>query len=1347
MVTRRKTTATAVSAVSLLLLLLAGLATHDTVVDGAFHDGIAGSSLRFNNHLGGGQQQQQQQQQQRPRWSKSDHNEQQSRNLQSATGSTSAKETCEAAKAKEEADIAPGGGTSKCICEESVLDDRYKEFLDLNDVPVVFELTCVDERCSYCSPSGETCDQFSYGALFEEITVREGTLIQDIVSQVGYFETNQYIVGRPEAVVYTEYTDPNMPGSHACSMEIDGLGCAVCEYINCVGDETTISDENGGNGNEINIFYGLNVVCSNILIGDGAGGYIAANDFETCDQDQIDGLGDSQGVFEMYDPDYGQCYTAVEGCDRDKIELEQNNYYACDCLQGNLSTDGVSPFLENVQLQCEKTADDQSEFCGNLQKDAITRTYSSYVTETSTRSIMLMSGSTVTIEEFACQTTAGASDGCSECRASIDGQECSSCDMEVCERKGTGTTAPKISCGNASENIEDSKIIDLCVPESSSGTPFDAFAQCSYGEASRVPIVDAPQVSNIAVDTIPSPTAAPKPPTPVSLMACREKQNEFLQRINYIDQEVMTCECYLINEDGDSDEGTLLECTTNGGGCGTINGGSVCNARYGDERESGNGACFREELVQGFLGDGNKTPLTRTTTYTHGTALGNSLIGRTLVLTEYGNGNEGCQLLVDGDACNSCQLQNCVEDGIGIRPIVDCSNIVDDPSFRLDTCQAFSSYEDGLLLRLTAGASSDQTNLDSDFRVCSEEFASLPSNNAFEKVNFPVDPSLPSACTKAQPIVLPTQQDNPISATRDITNPNSNVGLVSFVSSTKGLSLPETNTEPESCAGEGVDSPGLWYSLVGSGKGIHASVCRDVTDFEARISIYEGSCADNTDGTSLSCVAGTSPLDDVDSDGSPCNVHWIAEAGKSYYLRVHGSTSSQTGTFNLFLETLADDVTKSCSDENNDLDQACLSCEKSLTTRVQQRSDPNEVNCQCIENPGTGGYHLTCVDTSCLKCNPGQDTCGFGTYELEIKRKGDTPLGSYESFYFMNKAEGTQASEISSIQTTECLEIRDPYQQCMMALEETMAADDTMILCECRGTSEEGDYMLLCSIYDSYEYCASDGSSSERDDDGVVCASSILFGQSISQYGSVTKDFRKYDLQTEGSEKSSIVVERRESECFVSINEEACSKCEIVQSCVNNSQSDDILNIATAVGSDMTVFTDLSVDCSNLLEGEGATATFECGSVGEGSDNNLLSILAGSVSPPTETALMLDQDSNNYNTIVDESDPQTIPPEAFPPTMPPITKPTPPPIEPVAPSMAPAPSSVVNTIPLATSPPASNTFVLDNGNATDNTNAPESTDETVPEGEEDSSAGRLAENRSIAYVASTMAFAFVFLFI
>ncbi len=1181
-------------------LLLAGVA------EGAFHDGISGSSLRFEKN-----------------WNQRE--QQQSRNLQSFTGSTSAKDSCLAAKRKEESDLAPGGGVSSCKCELSELDERYADFINMADQPVVWELMCVDQRCSYCSADGSTCDRFSYGALFEEVLVQNGANVQNAVLQVAYFETNQYIIGRPEAVVYTEYNDPDAPGSHGCSMAIDGLECAVCEYIDCMDSSQTTRD-----AGEIDLYYGLNVVCSNILLGDGEGGYLPASDFETCDTAQIEALGQTQGAFEMYDPDYGECYTSMEACNRDKAEMEQNAYYDCACVDGELQ--GVSPFLENIMLQCVLASGallEGAEICETLQRDDIKRTFSSYAKETNTRTITLDTGSVLEIEEFDCLLTRGFNDGCSSCKASVDGVECDVCEMTECAG-GTEVEAslvPSITCGNA---IGDSKI-NFCEAESAKGTPFEAFAECGFG-TSKVPVIKQPDEPSKDL------------PPPLSFIACSEQKKAFLQRTdNFIDSQVLTCECYLIDEEGIVDSGTLFECTSTEGTC---EAGSVCNADYEGNESKDKGTCFREELVEGFLPDGSRTPMTRTSTYTHGTDQGTSMVGRTLVLTEYGNGSQSCQLLVDGEACNSCTLENCGE-GVGMRPLVDCSNV--DASFALDTCDAFKSYEGGFLARLVSGATSTDGSVSSvnDFGICRDATPQADSEILIDHA------SLPKVCEQAQPIVLPTIQDDPIHRSVDLTNPNANFGFVSFVSSTKGLSLPdgELSSVQSTCENQGEEgsdytkSPGLWYSLVGTGKGVRASVCRESTDFDARISIYQGSC------DAMDCAV--SALMEGSFFKESCDVHWIAEEGATYYLRVHGTSESETGTFNLFLEALDPEVTDNCYyDEVAEFSKACLSCSKAMSARIQQfENDPAEIDCQCIENPGSGGYHLTCVDLSCLKCNPRHEVCGFDTFEQEIRQSGDSPFGSYESFYFMNKAEGTQANEIVSVQNTDCLEILDPYQQCMMAKEELMAkeeyaaeGDDSPILCECRQTSPEGNHMLICSLYDSYEYCVDDN----------LCADTVLFGQKVSQYGSITSEFRNYILKADDSEETSITVERQADMCVATINGEVCSKCDLLDTCVGNRREEDALDIA-ATGVDAAVFTDVSIDCSNLVtEGEGTTAVFECGSVAEGDNNNLLSILAATVVPAKGE--------------VGNTKDQTIPPDAFPPTMPPVTRPTSPPVDP--PSMS-----------------------------------------------------------------------------
>ncbi|VEU41113.1 unnamed protein product [Pseudo-nitzschia multistriata] len=1173
---------------------------------------IGGSGLRRNHGSSGATT---------GKWSKAEQEQRRSRTLQSLTGSSSAKDSCNAAKAREEADIAPSGGTSSCKCEQSVLDERYAAFIDPANQPIVYRLECLDQRCSYCSPDGQTCDRFSYGAIFEEIQYRDGVAIKNGVTQVAYFETNQYVVGRPEAVVYTEYNDPSANGNHGCSMQIDGLECALCEYIECPS-----GDEDGDDS-----FYGLNVICSNIKIGDGTGNLVPANDFQTCDPGQLEAIGATQGVFEMYDPDYGQCYTSVEGCDRDTLELEQTGYYECSCKNGDLLTDGTSPFLQNVGLECTTEGlsntlvlggdTETDELCRSLTSDTITRTYSSYVEEDSVRTIEHKDGTVVSIRKWDCQNTGGTSERCGKCEATINGSACNSCTMNACELGAEdGVQAASIDCSNSDPGLGK---IDLCLRATLAGNVFEPFGVCGFGSAKKVE------------EVLPPPTEAPVAPVanipePVSLLACNEKRLALLNRGHSIDNDYMVCECLEIDETSAIDSGTLLSCTTNGGSCGTTNGGSVCNAAYGTNEE--NGACFREELVQGFLPDGNLTPLTRTTTYTHGTALGNTLIGRTMALTEY-DANR-CDLAVDGVTCASCELRECSDPGVGLRPLVDCSNIIDHPIFYLDTCDKFPGYNEGLILRLAAGANGE-ANDKTNFNTCSKEtLGEGPDSGAA------VDPSLPTTCQGAQPIVLPEMKLDPKLAR---SSSNDNFSIVSFVSSTVGLA--PLSPPIESCANSGggasEDSPSLWYSLVGSGKGIRASVCRDPTNFDAVISVYAASSCDD-----LVCVSGSASEESTGETGSSCDTHWVAEEGTTYYIRVHGSSSAETGSFNLFLETLTNDVTELCSDENSEgtVDEACVACSKERANRIAMFDDPNDVDCRCIENDGTGGFHLTCVYVSCLKCNPRQDRCGFDTFELDIESEGGvSSLGSYESFYFMNgNGEENQANEIAIIKDQECLEMRDPYQQCMMAKEEMTGGEDSKVFCDCRGISEEGDYMLLCSIYDAHDYCSTGSSGGDE-----ICAT-ILFGQTISQYGAVASDFRTYNFRS-GGEDRELVVDRSTDECTVTVNDQQCSSCRVIE-CDTGPGREDALDVSARVGAGTRAFHDLSIDCSNVFGGE--TATYECGSAGVGE----LSLLAGELSAASEAE------------APSPTPPQTLPPNAFPPTLPPVTKPT---LAPETPASAP----------------------------------------------------------------------------
>jgi len=88
-------------------------------------------------------------------------------------------------------------------------------------------------------------------------------------------------------------------------------------------------------------------------------------------------------------------------------------------------------------------------------------------------------------------------------------------------------------------------------------------------------------------------------------------------------------------------------------------------------------------------------------------------------------------------------------------------------------------------------------------------------------------------------------------------------------------------------------SPGVWYTLVGTGLTITATTCGSMTNFDTRISVFTGSCA------ALECVTGN---DDTSQEEISCGLQstasWLSVEGQTYYVRVHG-WGSMVGTFQL----------------------------------------------------------------------------------------------------------------------------------------------------------------------------------------------------------------------------------------------------------------------------------------------------------------------------------------------------------------------------------------------------------------------------------------------------------------
>ncbi|MBK8567598.1 MAG: hypothetical protein IPN76_30850 [Saprospiraceae bacterium] len=104
--------------------------------------------------------------------------------------------------------------------------------------------------------------------------------------------------------------------------------------------------------------------------------------------------------------------------------------------------------------------------------------------------------------------------------------------------------------------------------------------------------------------------------------------------------------------------------------------------------------------------------------------------------------------------------------------------------------------------------------------------------------------------------------------------------------SSSGSTTNATIDGPINDCGGGSVAADVWYSIVGTGGNITASLCSG-TNYDSQIDIYTGSCG------SLTCVGGN---DDFCSPAS--EITWSTTLGTTYYIRVHGFAGS-VGNFSL----------------------------------------------------------------------------------------------------------------------------------------------------------------------------------------------------------------------------------------------------------------------------------------------------------------------------------------------------------------------------------------------------------------------------------------------------------------
>jgi hypothetical protein len=106
--------------------------------------------------------------------------------------------------------------------------------------------------------------------------------------------------------------------------------------------------------------------------------------------------------------------------------------------------------------------------------------------------------------------------------------------------------------------------------------------------------------------------------------------------------------------------------------------------------------------------------------------------------------------------------------------------------------------------------------------------------------------------------------------------------------SVTGSTIYSTNTDdPTATCTETIDGPGVFYSIVGTGRSITVSTCNSSTNFDTKLFVFTGSC-----GSSYNCVRGNDDVTCSAHAGSSA-VTFASALGVKYLIFVSGFASSQ----------------------------------------------------------------------------------------------------------------------------------------------------------------------------------------------------------------------------------------------------------------------------------------------------------------------------------------------------------------------------------------------------------------------------------------------------------------------
>ncbi len=100
------------------------------------------------------------------------------------------------------------------------------------------------------------------------------------------------------------------------------------------------------------------------------------------------------------------------------------------------------------------------------------------------------------------------------------------------------------------------------------------------------------------------------------------------------------------------------------------------------------------------------------------------------------------------------------------------------------------------------------------------------------------------------------------------------------------------------CNGLTVDAKGVWYTVVGNGNDLRASMCDSLDPFDSVISVYCGTCEN------LVCVNADDDGCGAPGSGTVSQVDFCSTAGITYYILVHNFLGDLGGAFTLTVSDL-----------------------------------------------------------------------------------------------------------------------------------------------------------------------------------------------------------------------------------------------------------------------------------------------------------------------------------------------------------------------------------------------------------------------------------------------------------